>query len=128
MKLSDSKEVSTPGVEDEGSSEADDKEPDPSRTSRYKSVVARANYLAHDRPEIQYATKECARKMSKPTEKDWQKLKRLARFLKGHQRTTLHYEWQNPVDQVTAHTNAKWAAEESIESRQAGEQYSLAVT
>eukprot|EP00973_Karenia_brevis_P016985 2330777-Karenia_brevis.AAC.1 len=63
MKLSGSKEVATPGVDDEASTPTSEKELDPSRTSRYKSVVARANYLAHDRPEIQYATKECARSM-----------------------------------------------------------------
>jgi hypothetical protein len=52
----------------------------------YRSVVARANYLALDRPDIRYATKELRRRMAAPTEADWGHLKRLCRYLKGRPR------------------------------------------
>ena len=37
----------------------------------YRGLAARANYLAQDRPEIQYAVKEAARRMSSPAKEDW---------------------------------------------------------
>ena len=111
LKLQESKEVVTPGIEEEMATPTSDRLLDSSHTSRYKSIVARANYLSADRPEIQYATKECARKMSKPTEGDWMKLKRLRRFLRGHPRTTLHYRRQDEVTTLTTHTDANWAGD-----------------
>ena len=51
--------------------------------TRFRAVAARANYLAADRPDIQYSVKEICRKMAKPVSGDWQKLVRLGRYLKG---------------------------------------------
>ena len=48
----------------------------------YRSGVARYNYLASDRFEIAFATKELCRGMSNPTEEDVLRLKRMIRFLK----------------------------------------------
>ena len=39
--------------------------------TRFRAVAARANYLAADRPDIQYAVKETCRKMAKPAKGDW---------------------------------------------------------
>ena len=36
-------------------------------TTQYKSLVARANYLASDRPDIQFAVKQLAQGMASPT-------------------------------------------------------------
>ena len=41
------------------------------RHATYRAVTARANYLALDRADIQYAVKELCRAMSRPLEKDW---------------------------------------------------------
>ena len=49
----------------------DEKELNSEYTTQYKSIVARANYLAADRPGIQYAVKTLASPMSKPTNADW---------------------------------------------------------
>ena len=66
-------------IEEEGrSDELQGKE-----ATRFRAVAARANYLAADRPDIQYSVKEVCRRMAKPVESDWQKLVRLARYLKG---------------------------------------------
>ena len=51
--------------------------------TRFRAVAARANYLAADRPDVQYAVKEICRKMAVPVEGDWHKLVRLGRYLKG---------------------------------------------
>ena len=50
--------------------------------ARFRAVAARANYLAADRPDIQYAVKEICRKIAKPVHGDWQQLVRLVRYLK----------------------------------------------
>ena len=59
--------------------------------TRFRAVVARANYLAADRPDIQYVVQEICRKMAKPVRGECQKLVRLARDLKGAPRCVLEY-------------------------------------
>ena len=49
----------------------------------FRAVVDRANWLAGDRPDIQYAVKEICRNMAKPVRGDLQKLVRPGRCLKG---------------------------------------------
>ena len=51
--------------------------------TRFRGIAARVNYLAADRPGIQYAVKEVCRRMAKPVEGGWQKLIRLGRYLNG---------------------------------------------
>ena len=58
-------------------------------TTRFRAIAARANYLAADRPDIQYAVKEICRRMAKPVAGDWQKLIRLGRYLQGSPRCVL---------------------------------------
>ena len=58
---------------------------------QYGSMVARLNYLSQDRSDIQFAVKEVCRGMSKPTEGDVLKLKRLGRYLKDHPRLVLGF-------------------------------------
>lgn len=48
----------------------------------YRSAVARCNYLAQDRSEIAFTTKELCRAMPKPTIGDAKAIARLCRFLK----------------------------------------------
>ncbi len=62
--------------------------------TRYRSICARINYLAQDRADITYMGKELCRRMSEPTEADWQVLKRLGRYLKGKPRMIQHFGWQ----------------------------------
>ena len=44
--------------------------------TRFRAVAARSNYLAADRPDIQYSVKEVCRRMAKPVKRDWNKLVR----------------------------------------------------
>ena len=75
--------------EEEQSEELQGKE-----ATRFRAVAARANYLQADRPDIQYAFKEICRRMAKPVVSDWQKLTRLARYLKGAPRLVWEFHWQ----------------------------------
>ena len=56
---------------------------------------ARFNYVAPDCPDVQYGTKEVCRGMARPTERDWEKLKQLARYLVGRRRTVWEFEYQD---------------------------------
>ena len=56
---------------------------DSREASIFRSVVARGNYLSQDRPDIRYVVKELCQKMSKPTNVDMLRLKRLCRYLAG---------------------------------------------
>ena len=77
--------------------------------TRFRAVAARANYLAGNRLDIQYAVKELCRKMARPVEGDWQKLIRLGRYLKGAPRCVQCYEWQEEDIDLTGCGDSDWA-------------------
>ena len=68
-------------------------------------IAARCNYLQPDRPDIQYATKEACRLMSRPTASSWEMLKRIGRYLKGKPRLIWRYVWQAQLEILDAHTS-----------------------
>ena len=78
------------------------------KATPYRAVAARANYMASDRPEIQFSAKEVCRWMSNPTEVSLNALKRLGRFVAGHKRLVYHYPWQT-VDRVDTYSDTDWA-------------------
>ena len=55
----------------------------PEDETSFRALAARANYLALDRPDIAFATKELCRHFSKPTEEAVLALMRLVRYLVG---------------------------------------------
>ena len=75
----------------------------------YRGVVARLNYIAPERVDIQYAVKEAARNMARPKVKDWHALVRIGKYLKGRQRIVNRYEWQSTESTVTTYTDSDWA-------------------
>ncbi|MDP6496052.1 MAG: Ty1/Copia family ribonuclease HI, partial [Dehalococcoidia bacterium] len=98
--LTGSSAASTPGVKvgiheleaDEGIHDA--------RGKVYQTGSARPNYVGPDRPEIQFSTKECCRRMSQPTEVAMQALKRVGRFVVGRPRLvmSMKFEEQQAID------------------------------
>ena len=99
----------------------DDDEPlNAEYTTQYKSIVARANYLSTDRPDIQYAVKKLATHMSKPTNRNWQELKRLGRYLKGKPRLIIKYDWQNPINVLTSFSDSDWAGDRKTRKSTSG--------
>ena len=74
----DSRSVDSPIEKDAPSEEGEcklEKEP----ASKFRRVAARLNYLATDRPDIQFAVKEICRGMAAPVERHAKMLKRMAR-------------------------------------------------
>ena len=86
MGMEDCKACATPGIKARQGELMDEAELDAERHRAFRSVVARANFLALDRPDIRYTVKELCRRMSGPRECDWSALKRLCRYLRGKPR------------------------------------------
>ena len=75
----------------------------------YRGLVARLNYIAPERMDIQFAVKEAARNMAKPKKRDWHALVRIGKYLKGRPRMVVNFEWQFAEGTVAAYTDSDWA-------------------
>ena len=100
------KGVETPGVKHEETYETE--ELSPPEAAAYRRGCARVNYIAQDRADLAYASKELSRTMSKPMRGDEVRLKRVVRYLAAHPRWVLVYNWQDRVDEVVAFTDSDW--------------------
>ena len=49
----------------------------------FKSCTMRLQFIALDRPDLQFVSKELARAMASPTQNAWEHLKHVARYLLG---------------------------------------------
>ena len=76
---------------------------------RFRGCAARANYLAQDRPDIQFSVKEITRSMANPRDADWCLLKRLARYLLGAPRAVHKFHWQYVPKNVEGYVDSDWA-------------------
>ena len=77
--------------------------------SRYQFLAASLNYFSLDRLDFMYAVKEMMKKLSKPNDDDWQKLKRVARYLITAPRLVMQYPWQSLTDTFKMYTDADHA-------------------
>ena len=79
--------------------------------TEFRAMAARANYLAPDRLDIQFAAKEICRDMAKPRVASMAKLKRLARYLLRFRRGTIHFRAQPEADdtRVEVYSDSDWA-------------------
>ena len=108
MRLVDCKPNLVPGSREGRGEKSTALEKD--RIGTYRSVVARANYLSQDRPDIRYATKELCRRMAGPTVKDWNDLKKLCRYLKGRPRMVQRRtEWSSRSGVIEVFVDSDWA-------------------
>ena len=79
---------------------------------RYRAVAATLNYLALDRSDINDATKEICRSVSKPRKSGWANVKHLARYLVAHPR--LLWRFAGDVDQshyLDVFSDSDWAGD-----------------
>ena len=102
--------AATPGIDGQ---EEEDGEQDQdivgADATRFRGVAARCNYLAFDRPDIQFATKEICREMSRPTTGSLRRLKRLGQYLRGKPRLVWNYEMQSGTQTLDVYTDSNWA-------------------
>ena len=95
----------------------------PAEAKKFRSVAALANYVAMDRPDIQVAVSMLCQKMSKPTQKSWEKLKRVARYLKKY--PVLRFEYREETGEkelvLRVYADSDWAGcKETRKSRSGG--------
>ena len=112
--------VTSPSTKDDEYVKNPEGELDYEGAHTYKSIVARCNYLSLDRSDIQYAVKECARGMSKPTNRDYMRLKRIGRYLKHRPRAVIEYHWQAETRELKIYTDANWAGDKRTRKSTSG--------
>ena len=104
--------VGTPGTSTEGRTKEDDNEQlDQDDSTKYRALVARANYLSPDRADIIVAAKELAKSMAIPCRGDMIRLKRLVRFLVGQPRMQVMFSCQEAQRTMVGHIDADWAGD-----------------
>ena len=110
MNMEDGKEVSTAGEDDKPWKEQEENVPLPKeQETEYRALAARANYLANDRVDIQYAVKEICRGMAKPMVRHKRMLKRLARYLVGKPRLVSKFPMQDAGNELWGYSDSDWA-------------------
>ena len=109
LGLKGSKAVVAPGVKVAINPDDPGEPLSTAESSRFRSLVARANYLAQDRVDIQYAVKELTRRMSCPDTHDMIALKRLGRYLVGCPRVVTKYPTQNLPKLIECWVDTDWA-------------------
>ena len=77
----------------------------------YRAATARCNFLAIDRPDIQFASKEASKYMSCPREIDWQNIYRISRYLKSHPRLKHVYYANRDIRFVDVFVDSDWAGD-----------------
>jgi len=75
----------------------------------FRGLSARLNYLAQDRADLMYPSKEISRKMANPGHGDWGLLKRVGRYLIGAPRLVQHFHWQCMPKNLVTHVDSDWA-------------------
>ena len=81
--------------------------------TQYRALTARLNYLAQDRPDLQFTAKAVSKYMSEPREHDWLAVKRVARYLVGSPRVTQNFKWQHAPATVVTYTNSDFAGDKT---------------
>ena len=115
LELTQAKSLGTPGVDEttesakSGLEESKSPPLAPEKASLYRAITARANYIAQDRPDVQYAVKELCRRMSDPDEDYWKRLMRLGNFLRGKPRAVSRFGWQTCTQTLDVFSDANWA-------------------
>ena len=78
----------------------------------YRRGTAFAVYMSQDRQDLSAAACQLATRMQEPTEYDWERLKRLCRYVKACPRCVLCYPWQHQENtNVKLTTDSDWANE-----------------
>jgi hypothetical protein len=102
--------VSTPYVKPTQVLEAElAKELNPKEATLFRRAAARVNYVALDRPDLSFASRIAASKMSTPREGDDLIIKRIIRYLQGRPRMAIHYGFQESGQGIVVLTDSDWA-------------------
>lgn len=86
--------VITPGVcESRKQEDMEDIELSIKEATLFRSGVARINFMAQDKTDIQFPSKCVSAGMANPLNKHWHALHRLSRYIKDHPKLMQHFPW-----------------------------------
>ena len=116
LGLSKSKPVSSPATAD-GAARCQDDEFKPLNEEEkrlYQRIVAKLNYLAHDRLDLKYATSCPASAVSSPSIGDMRAAKRVGRYLREAPVAWQGFPFHNPrPEELLCYTDADWASDKT---------------
>jgi hypothetical protein len=93
----------------------------PAQVREFRGQVGLIMYLAHDRPDVQFAAKEAARRMSAPLQYDSLRIKRIARYFLGKPVLELVFEEEKPPLSIDVPVDSDFAGDtESRKSTSGG--------
>ena len=107
LGLEGAKSVATPGTKVTQEVVTKDGQLPERKHTAFRAVAARANYLAADRPDVQFSCKEICRWMANPTEQGLVALKRVGRFLEGHRSVIFKYPFQE-AEKIDTYSDTDW--------------------
>ena len=81
----------------------------PESATLYRALSARANFLAQDRVDVSFSSKELCREFAVPNEVSFGKLKRLGRYCVGRPRLVYHFPFQSPVEHIDTYVDTDFA-------------------
>ena len=108
LKLEDARKGATLGVKPLPGQILDGSPIPEDQHTNFRALGARCNYLAADRPDIQFSAKEICRWMANPTELSMAALRRLGRYLTGRRRLVFRYPLQT-ADRVEFYSDTDWS-------------------
>ena len=93
---------------------------DSAHATKFRQLIARCKYLCQNRPDIQYACKEAARGMANPRKADWEKIMKIAKYLKGRPRYVIFFRPQTNVYCINGYGDSDFAGEVSTRKSTSG--------
>jgi hypothetical protein len=105
------KDAPTPALKSKKESPEDFEELVDADKEIYRRCVGILLYIAHDRHDAQWSIGELAKYIKTPTMGALKKLKRLARYLKGHKKYGTWIDSKGSLDDVVAWVDSDWAGD-----------------
>lgn len=94
-------------------SDAEEPIREPDRVTEFRHCVAVARFLRNYRPDLGYTVKELCHGLQTPTEADWERLRRLARYLRGSGDIGVDFKKEEQGGEliVSVYTDTDWAGD-----------------
>ena len=110
LHLEGAKGVKSPGEDEKAWQRGENGETLPrDEWTSYRALAARANYLAQDRADLQFAAKKICRGMASPIRGNLRAMKRLGRYLIFAPRVVWTFGYQQNVGVLRAFSDSDWA-------------------
>ena len=122
LQFAGARSASTPGTR-EGPTKCHNTGSEPlsvPEASRCRMIVARLNYLALDRPDIQHATKEACKHMARPHDHHWLLLKRAGGYIIDAPRVVQKYRWQTAINIAIGYGDSGWVGDQESRKSTSG--------